>query len=173
MLNASYEPLQVVSWQKAFVLWYQGKVDVLEHHNNAIVRSFQAAFKVPSVIRLKTYVRLNFQKKIRFSRENVYRRDEFTCQYCDKVHAARELTLDHVFPVSKGGEKSWTNIVTACKSCNQKKGDKTPQQAGMPLKSPPREPGWLPTLHLEIKIQTAPESWRDYLFFSSPDTSFV
>jgi len=173
VLNASYEPLKVVSWQKAFILWYQGKVDVLEHHNNAVVRSFKEAFKVPSVIRLKAYVRLNFQKRIRFCRENVYRRDDFICQYCREEFHPRELTLDHVFPVSKGGKKSWTNIVTACKTCNQRKGNKTPEEARMPLKKPPREPSWLPTLQLEIRIQTAPESWRDYLFIGSPDTNFV
>ncbi len=174
MLNASYEPLKVVNWKKAFVLWFQGKVEVLEHHDQ-IVRSFAESFQVPSVIRLKTYVRLGIYPKIRFCRENIYRRDGHTCQYCTKRFSARELTMDHVTPASRGGSKSWLNIVTACKKCNQKKGNKTPEEARMPLLNRPREPKWQISQQLDIEIHfaRAPDKWKSYLFFSAPGKTVI
>ena len=128
VLNASYEPLKIVSWQKAVILWFQGKVEILEHHN-AFASSVSQKFQLPSIIRLKSYVRIRNQNVVRFCRENIYKRDRYTCQYCEAAFPTRDLTLDHVLPVSKGGLKSWTNIVTACRDCNQKKGNKTPREA--------------------------------------------
>lgn len=162
VLNASYEPLKIVTWQKAIILWFQGKVEILEHHN-AFASSVSQKFQLPSIIRLKSYVRIRNQNVVRFCRENIYKRDRHTCQYCEEIFSPKELTLDHVLPVSKGGQKSWTNIVTACRDCNQKKGNKTPREAEMPLVSRPSEPRWLQKLEVDISPDKAPVSWRVYL----------
>ncbi len=162
VLNASYEPLKIVSWQKAIILWFQGKVEILEHHN-AFANSVTQKFQLPSIIRLKSYVRIRNQNVVRFCRENIYKRDRYTCQYCDSIFGSKELTLDHVLPVSKGGQKSWTNIVTACRDCNQKKGNKTPREAEMPLIAKPAEPRWIQKVDVSISTTMAPDSWRVYL----------
>lgn len=161
VLNASYEPIKIVSWQKAILLWFQGKVEVIEHHD-VHVRSVNLSFQLPSVIILKRFVKTKKEIAIRFSRENVYLRDNYSCQYCDREFSTKELTLDHVLPVSLGGKKSWHNIVTACKACNQKKGNKTPEEAKMPLKKLPSTPRWLPKASLDLVPITAPTSWRIY-----------
>jgi 5-methylcytosine-specific restriction endonuclease McrA len=75
-----------------------------------------------------------------FTRENIYARDEFTCQYCGKQFHSNELSLDHVYPKSRGGEDSWENLVTCCRKCNQKKADRTPEEARMPILCEPRKP---------------------------------
>ncbi len=164
VLNASYEPLKIVGWQKAIILWFQGKVDILDHHN-LFVRSVQLSFQVPSIIRLKTYVNVRKTSPIRFSRENIYVRDKYICQYCCARFSTKDLTLDHVMPVSKGGKKDWNNIVTACKACNQVKADRTPYEAKMPLKTKPVAPQWLPQEELRISTNNAPDSWLIYLQF--------
>ena len=81
LLNASYEPMKILSWKRALILWFQGKVEILEYHS-VFARSVRASFQIPSVIRLKNYIRPRNYGEIRFSRENVYIRDNFTCQYC-------------------------------------------------------------------------------------------
>lgn len=162
LLNSSYEPMRIVSWQKALVLWFQGKVEVLEYHQ-IFARSVRSSHQLPSILRLKTYVRNRARGDIRFSRENVYIRDDYTCQYCYEVYPARLLTLDHVVPASKDGKKTWTNVVTACRECNQKKAARTPEQAKMPLKHPPRVPSWLPVVQWELKPGTVPPTWLQYL----------
>lgn len=162
MLNSSFEPIQVVNWQKAFILWFQGKVDVLDTHH-LFARTIRETFPIPSIIRLKKYTRFRRKSFIRFSRENVYLRDSFECQYCGVKPLQRELTLDHVLPASRGGDKNWLNVVTACKPCNQKKSNKTPEEARMPLKMKPDEPKWLPEPGLSIDTVQVPESWQLYL----------
>jgi 5-methylcytosine-specific restriction endonuclease McrA len=162
VLNASYEPLKIVGWQKAIILWFQGKVDVLEHHD-AVVRSVRLTFRIPSIIRLRSYVQVRKSPAVRFSRENIYLRDGHRCQYCCHSFSPRDLTLDHVQPVSRGGRKEWTNIVTACRRCNQKKGNRSPHDAGMPLKSKPVVPQWLPQADLYVTASSTPESWKLYL----------
>lgn len=162
LLNASYEPLGVVSWQKALILWLQDKVDVLEYHS-ATARSARASFQLPSILRLKRYIQPRRDQKVRFSRENVYLRDKFTCQYCAEEFPPRELTLDHVVPASKQGEKSWTNVVTACRECNQKKGNRTPHEARMPLLKKPEQPRWLPNQDLDESTKRFPPTWSVYL----------
>jgi 5-methylcytosine-specific restriction endonuclease McrA len=164
VLNASYEPLKIVGWQKAIILWFQGKVEVLEHHET-VVRSVRMTFRVPSIIRLKSFVQVRKNTSVRFSRENIYLRDGFRCQYCGSASMTKDLTLDHVIPVSRGGQKSWTNIVTACRRCNQKKGNRSPHDADMPLRNKPVVPQWLPQPELHATSSATPESWKVYLHF--------
>ncbi len=166
LLNSSYEPMKVVSWQKALILWFQGKVEVLEYHN-VFARSSRHSFQLPSVLRLKSYVRPRQYGAVRFCRENVYIRDNFTCQYCGLRHPPRHLTLDHVVPASKKGPKSWTNVVTACRDCNQRKANRTPQGANMPLLIEPAAPHWLPSPELDYNSNQMPGSWSQYLQFQA------
>jgi 5-methylcytosine-specific restriction endonuclease McrA len=162
VLNSSYQPVKMVSWQKALILWFQGKVEVLEYHSES-AKSARASFQLPSVMRLKKYVSPRRATRLKFSRENVYLRDDYTCQYCARPFPAKELTLDHVVPASKMGRKDWTNVVTACRSCNHKKGNRTPLGAGMPLLNEPRIPNWLPSLRTEFRSDGLPASWQPYL----------
>jgi 5-methylcytosine-specific restriction endonuclease McrA len=162
ILNSSCQPVKLVSWQKALLLWFQGKVDILEYHG-ATVRSSRETFRLPSVLRLKKYIAPRRAIRLKFSRENIYLRDNYTCQYCGERLLARELTLDHVVPASKFGRKDWTNMVTACRDCNHRKANRTPIGAGMPLLTEPRMPNWLPTIRAEFIIENIPEEWRPYL----------
>jgi len=162
LLNSSFEPMKVVSWQRALILWFQDKVEVLEYHN-IYIRSVKTSFQLPSVIRLKSYVRRRQDIGVRFCRENVYLRDNHCCQYCGKRFALKQLTLDHVIPASLAGPLSWTNVVTACRMCNQKKSNKTPEKAGMPLLNAPTVPKWLPSTELILKTGQCPQSWLQYL----------
>ena len=166
LLNATYEPLKIVDWQKAVTLWCQGKVEVISHHDRE-VRAPKFSFKLPSVIRLLRYVRIKKRfDYVPFSRANIYARDAFTCQYCAKAFPTQELTFDHVIPVSQGGRKDWENIVTCCVSCNRRKGGRTPDEARMHLKRPPRRPMSAPAIRITIGVTKAPESWRDYLYWN-------
>jgi 5-methylcytosine-specific restriction endonuclease McrA len=164
LLNASYEPMKVIGWQKALILWFQDKVEIIEYHN-VFVRSVRTSFQLPSILRLKHYVRPRSLGAVRFCRENVYIRDNFTCQYCGDKMASRLLTLDHVVPVSKKGPKIWTNVVTACRDCNQRKANRTPQTAKMPLLTAPVVPTWLPSPELDVKSGQVPIAWHQYLQF--------
>lgn len=162
VLNSSYQPVKMICWQRALILWFQGKVEILEYHQ-VIVRSSRETFQIPSVLRLTRYVKPHRTTRLKFSRENIYLRDNHTCQYCGKRFAAKDLTLDHVVPASKHGRKDWTNMVTACRSCNHKKGNRTPLGAGMPLLNEPKIPTWLPKVDPVIDLEDVPEAWRPYL----------
>lgn len=169
VLNASYEPLRIISWQKAMILWFQEKVDVLEYHS-AFARTVQNSFKLPSVLKLKSYVRPKKLDGVRFCRENIYIRDNYTCQYCAVKFTFKELTIDHVLPASQGGQKIWTNVVTACRCCNQTKANRTPEKAKMPLLKVPRAPSWLPVFETTLggaREDKSPSVWKDYLRFKS------
>lgn len=167
VLNASYQPIKLISWQKALCLWFQGKVEVLEYHEAGAARSATSSFKLPSVMRLKRYIApKRSPSRLKFSRENIYLRDNYTCQYCAKTFSAKDLTLDHVVPASKFGRKDWTNVVTACRACNHRKANRTPLGAGMPLLNEPRIPSSLPTRHVlfaEFISENMPAEWRAYL----------
>ncbi len=171
LLNAGYEPLRIVSWQRAFILVFQEKVEILEEYNDA-VRSVSQHFRIPAVVKLRRWVNLKRQAPIiRFSRANVYARDENRCQYCYKKFPERELTLDHVHPVVHGGRKTWENIVTACIRCNQKKGHHKPEDVGMRLLVVPRTPQWLPGIMGSIRTQAAPQLWHPYLQLAATQDS--
>ena len=135
VLNASYEPLHVTSAKRAITLVQYGVAEVLEAGTD-VVRSPSTVLRVPSVIRLRRYIRRPRVHPVPFNRRNVLRRDTFTCQYCG---AEEDLTLDHVFPRSRGGRHNWENVITACRTCNQRKGNRTPDEAGMPLRTRPDE----------------------------------
>ncbi len=163
VLNASYEPIHVISWQKAIQLLFQGKVEVLEESERE-VRSVRITIRVPSVLRLLKYIPIGRKHQvIRFSRANVFLRDSHHCQYCGRKFSRNQLTLDHVIPVVKGGKKNWNNIVTSCRKCNQRKSCHTPGECGMKLIRKPYEPIWLPKSHLTFGPTTIPILWKPYL----------
>lgn len=167
VLNASFEPLHIVTWQRALQLLFQGKVEVIEESDHE-VRTVRLTIKVPAVLRLISYVPLGRKRHIvRFSRTNIFLRDHHTCQYCGKQFSKAHLTLDHVIPIVQKGQKSWENIVTACKSCNQSKGGRTPSQAGIQLVRKPKQPVWLPITSLSLGFARTPESWKFYLKLDS------
>jgi 5-methylcytosine-specific restriction endonuclease McrA len=168
LLNASYEPLKVVDWQKAITLWCQGKVEVIAVHDREI-RTVKLSFKLPSVIRLLRFVKIKRRfDYVPFSRTNIYARDAHTCQYCNTVLPKEDLTFDHVVPVAQGGRKDWENIVTCCVGCNRKKGGRTPAEAGMKLVRHPRRPDSAPALRMTIRfgLNQTPDTWRDYLYWN-------
>jgi 5-methylcytosine-specific restriction endonuclease McrA len=166
LLNATYEPLKVVHWQKAITLWCQGKVEIIASHDREI-RAVSFSLRLPSVIRLLRYVRIRKRfDYVPFSRANIYARDAYTCQYCGDQLPTQELTFDHVVPVSQAGRKDWENIVTCCVSCNRRKGGRTPEEARMRLIKPPRRPDSAPAIRITIGLRNAPDSWRDYLYWN-------
>ena len=163
LLNASYEPMRIVTWQKAMILWFLDKVEVLEYHEDK-ANSAHEEFALPSVMRLKTYIRDAKNQKIKFCRDNLYLRDDYLCQYCGQKFNTRELTMDHVLPASRGGKKNWSNMVTACRKCNQKKGNRTPEEARMPLLNKPRRPDWLPSKKISVRSENMPTMWESYMY---------
>jgi 5-methylcytosine-specific restriction endonuclease McrA len=166
LLNASYEPLKVVDWQKAVTLWCRGKVEIIAVHDRE-VRAVSFSFRLPSVIRLLRFVRIRRRfDYVPFSRANIYARDNYTCQYCNREMSTGDLTFDHVVPVAQGGRKDWENIVTCCIVCNRRKGGRTPGEAGMKLSRMPRRPDSSPAVRITIGLRNAPESWRDYLYWN-------
>lgn len=165
VLNATYEPLDVVSWKRAMTLWCQGKVEIIETHDHE-VRAVTFAFKLPAVVRLLYRVRTRRRHEVQFTRANIYTRDQYTCQYCRNTYATADLTFDHVLPVSRGGKRQWDNIVTCCIPCNRRKGSRTPEEAGMTLWRVPRKPVYTPMFRITMGIRNTPENWRDYLYWS-------
>jgi 5-methylcytosine-specific restriction endonuclease McrA len=172
VLNLGYEPVARVPWQRAVTLLFLGKVEVVEEYDDHDVRSVTFTFKMPSVVRLLRALRFR-RGVLKFSRENVYARDGGKCQYCDRRVARHEATYDHVTPRARGGQTTWTNIVIACLACNQRKGGKTPEQAGMKLRCAPVKPKKLPdTFRITLTIgKGMPQSWnnwlRDYAYWNT------
>lgn len=166
LLNASYEPLRVITWQKAVVLLVKGKVEVIASHG-LVIRGVTMSLELPSVLRLLRRVRVARRfHQVPFSRANIYLRDKYRCQYCSRRFTAPELTFDHVIPASQGGRKEWENIVTCCIDCNRKKGGKTPEQAGLKLARRPSRPSYLPSHAITYGLGEVPADWRDYLYSS-------
>ena len=136
VLNQNYEPLNVCSVRRAFVLVYHGKAELLEDADQQIY-SVDRAFQLPSVIRLRRHVRRP-QPRLRLNRREVFARDQHRCQYCGR-HGL-DLTLDHIKPRHRGGCHEWENIVAACQGCNHRKAGRSPQEAGMRLLQEPVRP---------------------------------
>jgi 5-methylcytosine-specific restriction endonuclease McrA len=160
LLNASYEPLKVITWQRAVTMFFLGKVEVVEEYDHQI-HSVSLVIKAPAVVRLLQFVNSG-RRSPPLSRTNILARDNFQCQYCSKELAVKEATLDHVLPRSQGGKTSWENIVCACGACNRKKGGRTPKEARMKLLKMPVRPDWLPVLTIRLNGKI-PLSWQLFL----------
>jgi len=157
VLNYDFSPVMVCSVQRAFLLVYLEKAEMLSSVKDKFLRSVSHSFGMPAVIRINRYVTIPY-KGVMLTRQNIFKRDGFECQYCGST---KDLTLDHVQPRSKNGKSTWTNLVTACKHCNSKKGDRTPEEAGLRLRQQPYRPSY--TLFLQEHSGAIYEEWRPYL----------
>lgn len=163
VLNASYEPINICAARRALVLVLKGvaSAEEVSAHN---IHSARTSTRLPSVIRLLEYRRIPHQTRA-LSRKNILMRDRYTCQYCHRVMPSGELTLDHVIPRSRAGESSWENLVACCHPCNNKKGNRTPEEAGMKLSRAPRPFSLHTSRHLMRMLGKGDAQWRKYLFY--------
>lgn len=178
VLNADYSPLTIISWKKALLWSYKYEyghklsIEIIDFYkDDYILGTNNKKYPIPAIAKRSQYSRTHNQK-IKFSRKNLFIRDNYTCQYCGSKLDGSNLTYDHVIPKSmwyddNHSPTSWTNIVTACVSCNRKKGNKTPKQANMPLKNlpvmPQKNPKYLPIVSYLVKIKDIPDEWKVYL----------
>lgn len=156
VLNASYEPLSIVSFRRATCLVLDDKAEIIEH-DGLVLRSPSVTLPVPSVVRLRYMVRVARRRQAVLSRRAVFARDDHTCQYC----GGPADSIDHVLPRSRGGGHDWENLVAACRRCNLAKRDRTPEEAGMRLRRPgcpPRPRSWV-----VVGASRMPEAWKPYL----------
>jgi len=160
LLNKSGQPHSILSWEDAVTLVYQDKVIVLEEYEDT-VSSPSTTYQIPAVMQLCTDVRRT-KKGVKFSRINLLTRDGFKCQYCGERFVPKELNYDHVLPRCQGGKTTWDNVVSSCYFCNERKGPRTPEQAGMKLLKKPAKPHSLP-LHAVFVTSVIPDVWRPYL----------
>jgi 5-methylcytosine-specific restriction endonuclease McrA len=177
VLNRSFLPIHVTSVRRAFTLLYQDIARVVnEEYRTFDFRSWQelavardaesigsvrGRIRVPRVIVLVAFDRIP-KRHVRFSRLNIYARDDFTCQYCGDHPPRQELNLDHVVPRSLGGRSTWENVVCSCLECNRRKGGRTPKQAGLKLRRKPVRPQWTPFVNLML-ANTRYKEWRPFL----------
>jgi 5-methylcytosine-specific restriction endonuclease McrA len=158
----SYFPLSLLSWQDTVTAVFKEHVAVVAEYDK-VIRSPSTEMRLPSVVAVRDYVKI--ANRVAFTRFNVFLRDRFHCQYCNKPFAAKELTFEHVVPKSKGGETSWTNIVAACEPCNTEKDNRTDMQ---PIRAP-----FVPTARELMAAKRAfppgflHESWLDYLYWDA------
>ena len=170
LLNQTYEPLGTVSVARAIIMTFKNTVFVEEWDGDRILRSAHDEFPVPSVIRRRIYINVRRRREASsMKRLRIYMRDKYRCQYCGEKKTAGELTLDHILPRSRGGDNSPVNVVTACVACNNRKGDRTPAEARMPLLTSQSA--------LRVKLERvvlchyaeARVEWRKYLFMDVYD----
>jgi len=140
-LNASYEPLTMVPLRRALRLVIDGKAEIVEADKHSPVRSERQAFPRPAVIRLTRYVHVPRRFRRQVTNTFLFARDDYQCQYCGRrsseLKPRESLTRDHLIPMSRGGTNEWSNVVTACSSCNTKKANRMPAEIGMhPLHTP-------------------------------------
>jgi 5-methylcytosine-specific restriction endonuclease McrA len=163
VLNASFEPINVCAARRAVVLVLKG-VAAAEELSHQQIHSARSALAVPSVIRLLEYRRIPHQTRA-LSRKNILMRDRYACQYCHRTLPSSELTLDHVIPRSRAGETTWENLVTCCHPCNNRKGSRTPEEAGMKLARMPRPFSLHTSRHLMRLLAKSDDRWQKYLFY--------
>ena len=163
VLNASFEPINICTVRRAIVLVLKG-VARTEERNGHVFASPSFRIPVPSVIRLVEYIHIPFERKS-LSRKNILLRDHNTCQYCGHVFPPQDLTLDHVIPRARGGDSNWDNLAACCRRCNNRKGNRTPEEAGMRLLKKPQS--FSPHVNRQIirYLGRADENWRKYLFY--------
>lgn len=161
LLNGTNEPMKFLNERKLFKFLLNNKVDILETWDHKIHFGKGNIIEYPAVIRLRYHVRW-IPRKIKFNRNNVLKRDQLICQYCGNNFPMNKITWDHLFPKSRGGQASWKNCVAACFPCNNKKGNRTPEEARMPLIRKPKA-AVLTISDDYIFITNHHESWKNYL----------
>jgi len=161
VLNQSYEPLCISNVRRTVMMLYLGKAEVIEPVDHRFLRSLHLKIQVPSIVRLLLYKKVS-GKKVILSRKNIMIRDNCQCQYCGIKNV--ELTIDHISPRDRGNLAAWENLVCACVKCNNKKGNRTPDEAGMTLLNIPRKPNYVS--FLRYFVNTLCEEWKPYLFMN-------
>lgn len=178
VLNRFFQAVQITSARRAFTLFCKGYVKAVDEEyvtydfidwkelppNGEMVHTPRYALRIPRVVQLINYDKVP-RFKIRLSRKNIFLRDRYFCQYCRQKFDEKHLTLDHVLPVSKGGDNSWMNLVTCCFRCNNKKGNRTPAEAGMPLNRQPKRPHWIPFSRF-ARHRNAHPLWKTFIDFA-------
>ncbi|KAH6770019.1 HNH endonuclease [Perilla frutescens var. hirtella] len=170
VLDISYRPVNVVCWKRAICLEFMDKADVLEYYDQTI-NSPSGSFYIPAVLRVPHLLQVVKRRKVKsnLSRKNIFHRDNYTCQYCSSTE---NLTIDHVFPIARGGKWTWENLVAACSRCNSRKGQKTLEEANMKLLKVPKAPKDYDILAIPLtnhairmlKVRKGlPEEWKEYL----------
>lgn len=160
VLNQDYQPHSVCSVERSMKLLFMEKAEMIHDYPDKSINTVDQEFSYPSVIRLRRYINIPF-KRIVLTRRNIMKRDNFNCQYCG---IGSSLTIDHVMPRSRGGKDSWENLVTACTTCNTKKGDRTPDEAKMPLQRKPYRPHYI--AFMQVSFGSVHEKWKPYLYMS-------
>jgi 5-methylcytosine-specific restriction endonuclease McrA len=153
--------MSICNVQRAVILLFLGKAELVASVDSRNIVSVNLKFPFPAIVRLKAYIRVPY-KKIVLSRRNILRRDNHRCQYCQRSDVP--LTIDHVIPKSKGGDDSWENLVTACVRCNNKKGDRTPEEAEMRLMKKPVRPSHI--TFMKNFLGRIDDQWKPYLFMN-------
>jgi 5-methylcytosine-specific restriction endonuclease McrA len=176
VLNRVYQPVQVTTARRAFVLLYAGAAlayddgdlydfprwsGLIASAEEPVIPTLRGALRIPRVLHLNRYDKTP-RSLVRLSRRNLMLRDELRCQYCGKTPGVRDLNIDHVFPRSRGGPDTWENLVTACRACNVLKANRTPEEAGLSLLRPPRSPRWSLAARLRMASTVLPE-WEPFL----------
>ena len=140
LLNASEEVISFIDWKKAVILLCSGKArKPFNYEGEYQIKTVCGVFKLPFAIMLVEYVH-SPHRKAKLTRENIFRRDNFSCQYCGCLLNARNATIDHVLPMSRGGGDSWENMVASCRDCNVRKSNRTPKEARMKMLNNPVSP---------------------------------
>ena len=172
LLNASYEALGTISCARAVRLIWKESAEMVERDSNRVLRSQHFEFPAPSVVRLRVYLDIHGrQRRAGCKRNRILARDKYRCQFCGKKGGDLDLTIDHLLPSSRGGSTSPENLVAACRPCNQRKGDRTPEEARMPLmKNPAALTYGIDRQILCHEAETRPE-WREYLFLDKIEKS--
>jgi 5-methylcytosine-specific restriction endonuclease McrA len=137
LYNMSYQKIVDIDWKRAVILLLNGKVSPCTEDEFLDISTSSGVFKLPLHIVLKKYVNIPY-REVSTSRKNIFKRDDYTCQYCEIKLDSETATVDHVLPRCRGGKHEWQNVVTCCLKCNRKKGDKTPNEANMPLRKAPK-----------------------------------
>ena len=158
VLNASFQPLQILNMRKVLKLVVKGTVEVVKHVDGRSINSSRVSYPMPSVVKLHKYVNYH-PKPAPFSKRNVLIRDKFTCQYCGDI-SSQKMTIDHIVPQSKGGPNTWENTVACCSRCNAKKADKSLKESGMTLKKLPKKP----TPYVFMKAASVHREWDEFIY---------
>jgi 5-methylcytosine-specific restriction endonuclease McrA len=162
LLNSAFVPHKVIAWEHAITMIYTNKVEVVETTDEVIYRREDTVIRMPSVVRLLKPI-TGLKRAIKFSRINVFTRDNFRCCYCGSPKRMGELNYDHVVPRHLGGKTVWDNIVAACYPCNARKANRTPEQAGMRLLKKPYKPKSLPMVGPRFDPKDIPPEWATWV----------
>ena len=165
LVDKNYMALSIIPWRKAVKLLVKGKAEPV-HGEIAEIMSVgtgESSYSIPSIIRLVVSIPWRAHKsRMKFSRKNVMVRDNNECQYCGVKLGKTGGTIDHVMPRAKGGQTSYTNCVASCRACNNYKADRTPEGAGLKLRSKPKRPTFM-VMYRHYLERYYPEEWADYI----------